>query len=243
MRRGKARIHIGTSGWHYMHWKGPYYPKDLPAKDFLSQYAEDFQTVEVNNTFYKLPEISTLKHWKGTVPKDFIFSVKASRYITHVKKLKDPKSSLKKFFSRMEYLKKNLGVILFQLPPKWGLNLERFETFLQALPKGYRYAFEFRETSWLSKDVYKLLKKRGHALCLYEFAGVKTPLLVTAKFIYVRLHGPKGAYQGSYSSRALDKWAKQFLEWKKKGIEVYCYFDNDEKGYAAQNALQLLKKL
>nr|NGX27381.1 hypothetical protein [Chlamydiota bacterium] len=125
----------------------------------------------------------------------------------------------------------------------WGLNLERFETFLQALPKGYRYAFEFRETSWLSKDVYKLLKKRGHALCLYEFAGVKTPLLVTAKFIYVRLHGPKGAYQGSYSSRALDKWAKQFLEWKKKGIEVYCYFDNDEKGYAAQNALQLLKKL
>ncbi|NGX27543.1 MAG: hypothetical protein K940chlam6_01481, partial [Chlamydiae bacterium] len=142
-----------------MHWKGPYYPKDLPAKDFLSQYAEDFQTVEVNNTFYKLPEISTLKHWKGTVPKDFIFSVKASRYITHVKKLKDPKSSLKKFFSRMEYLKKNLGVILFQLPPKWGLNLERFETFLQALPKGYRYAFEFRETSWLSKDVYKLLKK------------------------------------------------------------------------------------
>lgn len=243
MGKRKAKIHIGTSGWHYMHWKGPYYPQGLSAKDFLPQYAEDFSTVEINNTFYKLPEITTLKHWQDSVPKEFIFSVKASRYITHVKKLKDPKSSLKRFFSRIAHLKKNLGVILIQLPPKWPLNLERFKAFLQALPKGYRYAFEFRETSWLCEEVYALLKKRGHALCLYELEGEKTPRLVTAKFAYIRLHGPKGAYQGSYSARSLDKWAQQFLEWSKKGIEVFCYFDNDEKGYAPKNAQTLLKKL
>jgi uncharacterized protein YecE (DUF72 family) len=243
MGRAKARVHIGTSGWHYLHWKGPYYPKDLPAKDFLTQYAKDFQTVEINNTFYKLPEVTTLIKWQAEVPKNFLFSVKASRYITHVKKLKDPKSTLKKFFSRIEHLKKNIAVILFQLPPKWSLNLERFEEFLQALPKGYRYSFEFRDSSWLCEEVYALLKKRKHTLCLYEFAGKKTPHRVTAKFVYVRLHGPKRAYQGSYSSRVLDTWAKQFNDWAKKGIEVFCYFDNDEKGYAPKNALKLMEKL
>jgi len=237
------KIHIGTSGWHYSHWKGPYYPKDLSTKDFLAHYAKEFSTVEINNTFYRLPEVATLQNWQALVPKNFLFSVKASRYITHVKKLKDPKASLRKFFTRIQHIKEQVGVILFQLPPKWSLNLPRLEEFLKALPKGYRFAFEFRDPSWLCDEVYALLKKGKHALCLYEFAGEKTPLIVTAKFVYVRLHGPKRAYQGSYSPKALDKWAKQFLEWAKKGIHVFCYFDNDEKGYAPKNALKLLGKI
>lgn len=240
---GKGKIYIGTSGWHYTHWKGPYYPKDLAAKDFLSFYIEEFETVEINNTFYKLPELSTIKTWKSSVPKPFLFSVKASRYITHVKRLKDPKQTLKNFFDRIKHLKPKIGVILIQLPPKWGLNLDRFEAFLKALPKGYRFAFELRDESWLCDPVYQLLRKHNCALCLYEIAGKKPPKILTANFVYVRLHGPKSAYQGSYSSKQLDKWAKDFLTWRKQGLDVFCYFDNDEKGYAPKNALSLLETL
>ncbi len=243
MAKAKARVKIGTSGWHYLHWKGPYYPKKLPAKKILETYSQEFETVEINNTFYKLPEITTLKNWKSTVPKNFLFSIKASRYITHVKKLKDPKNSLKKFFQRIQTLKPKIGVILFQFPPKWSLNLERFEDFLKVLPKRYRYAFEFRDESWLCEEIYALLEKRHHALCLYEIGGKKTPKRVTADFVYIRLHGPKGAYQGNYSGQTLESWAKTFRSYKRKGLDVFCYFDNDEKGYAPLNALTLIGKL
>lgn len=243
MGRSKAskRIHIGTSGWHYAHWKGPYYPEGLSSKNFLEHYVEDFQTVEINNTFYKLPEVKTIKTWYENVPNGFLFSVKASRYITHIKRLKDPKSSLKNFFSRIKYLKEKLGEILFQLPPKWPLNIERFETFIKSLPKGYKYAFEFRDPTWLCDEIYGLLEKYNLALCIYEIEGQHAPKLITANHIYVRLHGPKRAYQGSYSSKALEKWAKEFAKWKKK--EIFCYFDNDEKGYAPKNALSLIGKI
>lgn len=243
MKSFSKKIHIGTSGWHYMHWKGPYYPKDLSTKDFLMFYAKNLNTVEINSTFYRLPEISTLKEWKKNVPKQFLFSVKMSRYITHNKKLKQPKSSLHKFFSRIEILKEQLGVILVQLPPYWKLNLDRFIFFLQALPKGYRYAFEFREESWLCKEIFSLLKRYKHALCLYEIEGKKTQELLTSNFVYIRLHGPKKAYQGSYSHYALNQWTKKILQWRKERKEVFCYFDNDEKGYAVKNAMTLQKKI
>lgn len=240
---GRSKVHIGTSGWHYLHWKGPYYPENLSPKYFLDHYAQDFHTVEINSTFYKLPEISTLKTWKESVPQDFLFSVKMSRYITHTKRLKDPKSSLQKFFSRIKYLQEKLAVILIQLPPNWSLNLERFKAFLQALPKGYRYAFEFRDESWFCEEIFSLLKKYGCALCIYELGKKKTEKILTADFVYIRLHGPKKAYQGSYSPQVLSNWAKSFEEWKKKRKEIFCYFDNDEKGYAPQNARLLQKKM
>lgn len=243
MNAVKSKINIGTSGWHYLHWKGPYYPDDLSPLKFLEYYMEDFSTVEINNTFYKLPKASTLKNWKKAVPKNFVFSVKMSRYITHTKKLKDPKTPLRKFFSRIKHLKGNLGIILIQLPPHWSLNFERLNSFVKALPKGYRFAFEFRQESWLCDEVFALLKKHGHAFCIYEFDRMKTDKIITAKFVYIRLHGPKGAYQGKYSSRALSTWAKDIKRWRRQGKEIFCYFDNDEKGYAPQNALTLIKKV
>jgi len=239
----RAKVHIGTSGWHYLHWKGSYYPEKLSPKRFLETYAKDFHTVEINSTFYKLPEISTLKNWKQSVPGDFLFSVKMSRYITHTKRLNNPTNSLKKFFNRIQQLKGNLGVILIQLPPNWSVNIERLAAFFKVLPKGYRYAFEFRDESWLCDEVFALLKRHNSALCFYEFGEQKTENVLTADFVYIRLHGPKKAYQGSYSNQALGRWAKNIQEWRRKKKEVFCYFDNDEKGYAPKNALSLHKKL
>lgn len=231
--------HIGTSGWHYAHWKGPFYPKDLASKKFLEFYIQTFSTVEINRTFYSLPAKKVFLDYAKRVPKRFVFAVKASRYITHIKRLKNPKTPLKRLFSRIEGLGSHLGPILFQLPPRWKVNLERLESFLKALPKGHRYVFEFRDESWWVKEVYSLLKKYRAAFCIYELEGVKTPLVITTNFVYVRLHGPGLAYAGKYSSQTLKKWAHLFRKTKK---DVYCYFDNDQKGYAALNA-QALNRL
>lgn len=241
--RGERSIHIGTSGWQYKHWKGPFYPEDLKAKDFLDFYKEKFRTVEINNSFYQLPEKTTFKDWSQKVPKDFIFSVKASRYITHMKKLKDPRKPVKRFFKAAEALGKNLGPVLFQLPPNWRSNPERLESFLKVLPKKHKYAFEFRDESWFTNEVYEILSDHNAAFCIYELGGTKSPREITADFIYIRLHGPGDKYQGKYSPRALSGWAGTFSKWIGKVDEIYCYFDNDQKGYAAENALKLQKMI
>lgn len=232
-------IHIGTSGWHYDHWKGPFYPGDMPAKDFLDFYAERFRTVEINNSFYQLPSPTTLKKWRTTTPPGFLFSAKGSRYVTHMKKLKDPEKSLKPLLRALGVLENKLGPIIFQLPPRWGLNLERLEAFLRALPGEYRYALELRDPSWFDRRAYELMAEKGVAFCMYELAGRVSPKEITADFIYIRLHGPGDAYQGSYSPQTLAGWAEAFSTWVGRGKEVFCYFDNDEAGYAAQNALAL----
>jgi len=171
-----AEVYIGTSGWNYKHWRGPFYPEDLPDKEMLSFYAEHFDTVEINNTFYHLPSFKTLKTWRETVPRKFTFAVKASRFITHMKKLKAPKTSTKKFFTRVERLEDKLGPILFQLPPHWGCDADRLADFLDALPSRRRYGFEFRDQSWHTEEVYDLLKKHNAALCIYDLAGKESPL-------------------------------------------------------------------
>jgi uncharacterized protein YecE (DUF72 family) len=237
------KFYIGTSGWHYSHWKGAFYPKKLPEKQFLSHYIQHFSTVEINRTFYSLPEKSVFINYAKFVPASFIFSVKASRFITHIKKLKDPKKPLQRFFNRVKGLKSHLGPILFQLQPHWKVNSERLSSFLKALPKGYRYAFELRDVSWLREDIYDLFKKYNSAFCIYELDGFITPKIITADFIYVRLHGPKGAYGGRYPLKMLKEWAKFFRQEAKKGKDIYCYFDNDEAGYAALNALELNRLL
>lgn len=240
----KGKIFIGTSGWHYSHWKGPFYPNDLPEKHFLEHYIKYFGTVELNRTFYSLPKREVFENYAATSPRSFLFAVKASRYITHVKKLKAPKAPLQRFFQAVSGLKKHLGPILFQLPPHWKANPERLETFLKALPKGYRYAFELRDPSWLSEEIFSLLKLRRAALCIYDFEAFTSPKIHTANFAYIRLHGPKRApYRGRYSLASLKKWAAWIRKESNSGHDVYCYFDNDEAGYAALNAQQLAKLL
>jgi uncharacterized protein YecE (DUF72 family) len=233
-------VHIGTSGWNYKHWVGPFYPKDLPQKKWLAYYADHFDTVEVNNTFYQLPEFSTFTTWRETVPQEFTFAVKASRFITHMKKLSAPKSSSEKFFNRTERLEDKLGPILFQLPPGWQCNCERLAEFLDAIPSEGQYAFEFRNQSWLQKDVYDLLRQHNIAFCIHDFRGQESPREITSDFAYVRMHGPgEIAYAGSYPLAALRKWGQQIKDWQKDLKAIYVYFNNDFEGHAVKNALKL----
>lgn len=240
----EENIHIGTSGWHYEHWRGPFYPENLSKDDFLPCYAGYFHTVEINNSFYQLPTKETLRKWRSKVPEDFIFSFKASRYITHMKKLKDPAASLSRMMEVVPILSGNLGPILFQLAPRWRFNPERFFDFLESLPSEYRYAFEFRDPTWLDHRAYEALEEVGAAFCIYELAGRVSPKEITADFVYIRLHGPENVpYKGRYATKTLAGWAGAISSWSAQGRDIFCYFDNDEAGYAAQDALRLKKML
>lgn len=232
-------IRIGTSGWHYKHWRGPFYPPDLPASEMLRFYMERFDSVEINNSFYKLPAVETLAGWKKATPPGFLFAVKGSRFITHMKKLSDPVPSSAKFFDRVTALGRKLGPILWQLPPHWQSNPERLDEFLAVLPRRMRYAFELRDPTWFNDEVNAVLHKHKAAFCMYDLDYRQSPRTVTAGWVYVRLHGPDGSYAGSYSDEALAEWARQFRAWEREGKDVYCYFDNDQAGYAAHNAIRL----
>ena len=240
----RGRCYIGTSGWSYKHWRGPFYPSGMSkGAEQLCFYAERFDTVEVNGTFYRLIEADTFRRWREETPKGFVFACKGSRYLTHMKRLKDPEQGVARFFERVEALGDKLGPIVFQLPGRFKPDRERLARFLDALPRQHRYAFEFRDPAWFQPEIFEVLAKHDVALCLYEFAGQEAPPEVTASFVYIRLHGPDGPYQGSYGDAALRTWAKRIRAWAKKGLDVYCYFDNDERGYAPQNALRLREML
>jgi len=235
-----AEIRIGTSGYSYKHWRGRYYPEDLPASEWLRFYLRDFDTVELNNTFYHLPTEQAFDNWRKSTPVGFLFAVKGSRFLTHMIKLKDPERGLVNFIPRAERLRGKLGPVLWQLPPGWNANVERLETFLSLLPKKHRYAFELRNPSWMSEDVYRVLRKYNAAFCIYELAGYRSPLEVTADWTYVRLHGPtQFKYQGSYTDEQLAEWAKRIRDWSKSMKAIYVYFDNDDSAYAVKNALTL----
>ncbi len=205
----------------------------------LTWYRERFDTVELNNSFYRLPTEAALKTWRDSTPDAFRFAAKGSRFLTHMKKLKDPAAGLEKFFARIELLGDKLGPILFQLPPHFEVNLPRLEGFLEALPRHLRYAFEFRDTSWNNAQVFHLLRRYMAAYCTYHLAGYQSPIEITTDITYVRLHGPGGKYQGSYDDDVIANWARRINEWKRDLNAVYVYFDNDDCGYAAQNALRL----
>jgi uncharacterized protein YecE (DUF72 family) len=235
-----GRCFIGTSGWSYRHWRGPFYPCGMSSgAEQLDFYAERFDTVEVNGTFYRLIEAETFRRWHAQTPPGFVFACKGSRFLTHMKRLKDAGQGLGRFFERVEALEGKLGPIVFQLPGRFKPDRERFRAFLQALPAGQRCAFEFRDPAWFEPEIFEALAHRKAALCLYEFAGQEAPLEVTADFVYIRLHGPGGPYQGSYGSAALRTWARRIRAWTRKDLDVYCYFDNDDSGFAPRNALSL----
>lgn len=235
-------VYIGTSGWHYDHWFGPFYPEEMDADEMLPFYAEHLRTAEVNNTFYQLPDAETVKQWRQRAPEKFIFAVKASRYLTHMKKLKDPEEPLANFLERVTLLEDKLGPVLFQLPPRWRFNAQRLRNFLQQLPGDHRYAFEFRDPSWFDEEAYELLQEAGAAFCIHDMAGEPSPKEVTGDFVYIRLHGPQGAYEGSYDKQSLAGWAGAISTWRQER-DVYCYFNNDQAGYAVENAQQLQEML
>jgi uncharacterized protein YecE (DUF72 family) len=232
---------IGTSGWKYRHWESNFYPADLKKKDQFNYFTEYFSTVELNNSFYRQPSAANFNQWHLLSPKNFIYAVKANRYFTHLKKLNVEKNEILDFLEACGALENKLGPILFQLPPKWNLNLQRLEQFLQMLPQNYRYTFEFRNHSWYHDDVFALLNRYNCAFCVYELEGHQSPLMTTADFVYIRLHGPKGKYQGSYSEKSLTKWSELIITWTKENKDVYLYFDNDEAAYAAFNAIEIKK--
>ena len=236
-------VHIGTSGWHYKHWIATFYPPDVRPTQMLRWYAERFDTVEINNSFYRLPAATALESWCRETPAEFCFAVKASRYITHNRKLNDPESAKEKFISLVEKLGRRLGPILFQLPPGWKANVDRLDQFLAALPRTHRYAFEFRNPTWNVAAVYEALRRHNAAYCMYELAGFQSPIEITADFTYMRLHGPGNKYQGDYSRQILRNWAKRIEAWRKKLRHVFVYFDNDQAGFAAKNALELKKMI
>lgn len=238
-----GHVWVGTSGWHYKHWVGKFYPERCPASKMLTLYQEKFNTVELNNSFYHLPKPSALTCWRDSTPAGFCFAVKGSRFITHMKKLKDPEAALARFLDAVETLGNKLGPILFQLPPNWEADIERLRNFLPALPKYHRYAFEFRNPTWNTEAVYDLLRQFNAAWCAFHLAGVHSPIQITADFTYIRLHGPGGKYQGSYSDQALEEWAIRIRDWESEMRAVYVYFDNDDSGYAAGDALRLKEML
>jgi uncharacterized protein YecE (DUF72 family) len=237
------RLHIGTSGWSYAHWSGVFYPPDLRAQDRLVSYAGRLHSAEINAAFYRMPTEQAVAHWRDSVDAGFVFAVKASRFITHAKKLKDPADTVPGFIERMDGLGGRLGPILFQLPPRWRRDRERLAGFLAALDRRHRYAFELRDPDWHDDEILALLDGHDCAFCIYELDGFLSPLEITADFVYVRLHGPDGAYRGSYGDAALASWAGRIRCWQAQGLDVYCYFDNDEAGYAPRNAMTLQRML
>ena len=239
MRNDSVKPLIGTSGWMYNHWKGPFYPEKFPNNKMLRYYVNHFETVEVNSTFYRLPSANTVQKWMDETPEHFIFAIKANQFITHRKYLKDGQETTKKFFEVIKTLKHKLGSILFQLPPNWRVNLERLTAFVEILPKNYFFTFEMRNPSWYVQDVFDLFKEFNIALCIHDFTGDLLIDKITANFIYIRFHGPKGLYYGKYSTDHLNQWGEKINGWLKQNIKIFVYFNNDAHGWAIENALEM----
>lgn len=236
------QIRIGCSGWQYKHWRGDFYPAELPQSRWFAHYAMHFDTVEINNSFYRLPPPETFEKWRSQAPSRFLYAVKASRFLTHMKKLKDPEDSLVRFFDNAQHLERRLGPVLYQLPPRWPVDLERLEHFLHVLPLGYRHTIEFREPSWYDERVYALLRKHNVALCLHDMQGSASGKLVVGPFIYVRFHGWT-KYAGRYGDERLDEWADWLAERVADGMDVFAYFNNDVGGHAPRDAVRLRDRL
>lgn len=230
------KVWIGTSGWSYEHWKnGVFYPEDWKEHQ-LKYYQKFFDTVELNASFYHLPKKKTFENWRELVPENFIFAVKGSRYITHIKKLKEVEEPLNRLLDRARGLEDKLGPILFQFPPSWEIKLERLKKFLKLLPEDQRFTFEFRHPSWFCPEVYQLLSQYNAALALADTPNYPLVEEITTDFVYIRLHGHQQLYGSEYSQKELEKWAQKVNNW---GRETFVYFDNDAQGYAPKNAQEL----
>ncbi len=233
------RYWIGTSGWVYPHWSGVFYPADLKQRDWFDFYARSFRTVEINNTFYRLPKARAWEHWREQAPSGFRYAVKGSRFITHIKRLRDCDQPVGTFVERARLLSDRLGPILWQLPPQMRSDLDRLEAFLGVLPGDVRHVFEFRRREWLRPETFALLRRFNAGFCAYHIVDEETPLEATAGFAYMRFHGSESLYGGRYTDRQLAQWAGRLRELPKDVRDVYVYFNNDALGYAVDNANML----
>ena len=231
-----AAFRCGTSGFQYDHWKGLFYPEDMPKKQWFEHYTNHFDTVEINNTFYNLPSAETFDKWREAAPEGFCYVLKFSRYGTHLKRLKDPQGTIGQFLENANHLGETLGPILVQLRPNWNVNPERLAAFLEAAPDDQRWAFEFRDPSWLCDNIYEILREHNAALCVHDMIP-DHPDIVTADWIYRRFHGDD--YSGCYSEEDLRRIADRVKEHLGENRDVYAYFNNDVGGHAVNNARDL----
>jgi uncharacterized protein YecE (DUF72 family) len=234
-------LYVGTSGWTYGGWRGPFYPRDLPKKDWLRWYVTQFPTTEINGSFYRTPSLEAVQAWREQTPKDFRFAWKASKFITHWKRLSEKSdNSIALMVTRLDALGPKTGPVLFQLPPRFKANRERLASFIKMLPRRYAYAFEFRDASWYEAPTLDLLRDHDIALCLSDHHDAPAPWEVTASLVYVRGHGPGGDYRGRYPEKTLRAWARHIVRWRRQRRTVYCYFDNDQKSAAPKDAMRLI---
>jgi uncharacterized protein YecE (DUF72 family) len=240
--RTTAAIRVGTSGWIYPHWRGRFYPEAMPQSCWFAHYAAHFNTVEINNTFYRLPEATTFEHWREQAPEGFEYAVKANRYLTHQKKLREAGESLERFLEAVRLLGNHLGPILFQLPPRWNFDAARLRSFLALLPDGTLPVFEFRDRSWLCRECFALLEHHGACLCIHDLLP-RHPRVLTGPAAYVRFHGAGEVYGGSYRRTRLRRWAEWLKGVREQGLAAYAFFNNDENAYAVYNAKTLLALL
>ena len=232
-------IRIGCSGWNYRHWRGPFYPAGLPQKKWFAFYAAHFDTVEINNSFYRLPTAETFEAWRAAAPPGFYYAVKANRFLTQAKKLKDCAEPLARMMAPFRALGHRLGPILYQLPPRFRINLERLEQFLQLAPRDATNVFEFREPSWHVPETYALLARYGASFCVHDMAGAATERIAVGPIAYVRFHGAGGKYWGRYKDEALLAWTDWMVGQARAGRGVWAYFNNDIHAHAIHDALTL----
>jgi uncharacterized protein YecE (DUF72 family) len=234
-----ASYYIGTSGWHYDHWRHRFYPAELVKTKWLEFYARYFNTVELNNSFYQLPSEAVFAAWHDSIPTDFTFAVKVSRFITHIKRLKDAEEAADKFISRAKVLREKLGPLLYQLPPNMHRSDEVLDHFLSTLPQGYKHVFEFRHQSWFEDRVLETLHKYNTGFCVFDMPSLECPLVATSDFAYIRLHGSTELYSSDYSDGELALWAERIKSLAANLKEVYIYFNNDVGAFATKNAVAL----
>jgi len=234
-----ADYRVGTSGWSYNHWREVFYPEGLSQARWFEHYSQHFDTVELNATYYRLMPERTFQGWRDKAPEGFLYAVKMWQQVTHRKVLKDVGSEVGDFLKRAALLGDHLGPILVQLPPRFGLDLERLERFLPHLSAEFEYAFEFRNPSWFTEKVYDILRERGIALCVFHHVKIECPRVATAPLVYLRFHGESGRYTGKYTTEHLKEWADLACNWIAEGRRVVAYFNNDYKGYAVENAIEL----
>jgi uncharacterized protein YecE (DUF72 family) len=232
-----VRYYIGTSGWHYDHWRGEFYPQDMAKPRWLDFYSRHFSTVELNNSFYHLPSEKAFINWRDSSPPGFVFSVKVSRFITHIKRLRNIEEPVANFMARARLLKGKLGPLLYQLPQTMKRDDQLLEDFVKMLPSNVRHVFEFRHTSWFDDKVFDLLRRYNISFCIYDMPDFNTPVMATSDLAYIRFHGSRQLYGSCYSEKELEGWAKKITELESR--VVFAYFNNDAEGFAIRNAMTL----
>lgn len=237
----ESALYIGTSGWTYDHWKGVFYPADIKKREWLTFYAERFDTVELNASFYRIPKIKAVEGWRDRTPEKFHFAVKVSRLISHIKRLKECDKEAEWFFSVFKPLEPKIGAYLVQLPPSLTYDPERIESFIERYPSDIPLVFEFRNNSWYNDETYTLFRKKNLAFCIHDMHGSATDRIVTSDCAYIRFHGYTARYGGDYPDEILADWAAWIRGMRREVKRMFCYFNNDFQGYAIKNCLRLLE--